>query len=151
MPNFLLNPQLSESYEGADAHRNMLLDRNMQYAMQPSLMTGSYVTALSPLEEMAFQAWAKKNNVPFDDSPDADYDMRGFYKALTNKDTRASSGMNSNDGQMHYTDHFKTPYHESFSEESRFAKKGAPRWNEYDQLGLPSGRLVFDERAKHGK
>jgi len=108
--------------------------------------SGGYLTRLSPGDEQQFQQWVKQNNVPFDPSPQADYDMRGFYKGLKAGDPHARTGMNSNDGKLHYSDYWKTPYHKSFSAESQWATTGAPRWNEKDQLVLPSGQIVLDER-----
>lgn len=131
-----------------DGARDRILQRNMAYALPASVMRGGYLTKLAPLNEMAFQQWVKDNNVPFDPSPKADYDMRGFFQALMSGDQRARTGMNSNDGKLHFGDYFKTPYHESFSAESRYASKGAPQWNELDQLVTPGARIVFDERAK---
>jgi len=119
------------------------LRKNSQYAKPGSAMSG-YQTALSPLEELAFRAWVQKNNVPFDDSPQADYDMRGYFKALKSGNALASS-MNANDGQLHYPDTFKTPYHSSFSSESRFATKDAPTWNVFDRLQDKTGKTVYDE------
>jgi hypothetical protein len=117
--------------------------RNAPYAKQES----SYFTKLPPAQEKDFQAWVKKNNVPFDSSSTADYDMRGFYKGLTSGDPHAQTGMNANDGKLHFSDYYKTPYHQSFSAESKFATEGAPRWNDKDQLVTPDGKVVFDERA----
>lgn len=114
----------------------------MRYAVPAS----SYLTALSPAEEGPFQAWVKANRIPFDPSPQADYDMRGFYKAQMAGDPHAETGMNRNDHKMHFTDYFKTPYHESFSAESKWATPQAPRWNDQDQLVLPNGSVVFDEK-----
>jgi hypothetical protein len=118
--------------------------RNMAYA-KPS--PSGYLTTLSPSDELSFQAWVKQNNVPFDPSPASDYDMRGFWQAMKNGDPDVRTGINANDNQIHYTDKFKTPYHMSFSRESQWATPDAPAWNEADQLVLPSGRIVFDERA----
>lgn len=108
---------------------------------------GSYVTTLAPEEESLFQQWVKSNNVPFDPSPNADYDMRGFFHGLITNDPNARSGINPNDKALHFSDYWKTPYHESFSAESQFANKEAPNWNEKDQLVTPSGKVLFDERA----
>jgi hypothetical protein len=138
----------AEEDPGSLGQSMALLARNRRYALPPSVMKGSYLTQLSPLQEMAFQQWVQKNNVPFDPSPTADYDMRGYYRALMAGDPRAQSGVNANDGQLHFTDAFKTPYHESFSAESKFAAPGAPRWNEADQLVTPGGQIVFDERRR---
>ncbi len=128
-----------------------LLSQNMRYAQPASVMKGGYLTKLNPLQEMAFQQWVQKNGVPFDPSPTADYDMRGFYLAQMNGDGRARSGVNANDGRMHFSDTFKTPYHESFSAESKFSAPGAPHWNNLDQLVTPGGRIVFDERKRNNK
>lgn len=126
---------------------NSILQRNMQYA-KPAPIMGGYLSQLSPADEMAFQGWVKQNNVPFDPSPTADYDMRGFYRAMKNGDPTAKTGMNANDGQMHFSDYFKTPYHQSFSAESKWAAPGAPKWNDRDQLVTPGARVVFDERKQ---
>ena len=113
---------------------------------------GPYVTKLSPKEELAFMQWVQQNKVPFEDSPVSDYDMRGFYKGLMSGDPNARTGMNANDGKLHFSDYWKTPYHQSFSAESKFANpKLAPRWNEQDQLVLPNGTVIFDERAQKAK
>lgn len=117
--------------------------RNSAYAKKQS----SYLTKLSPDDEKTFQAWVKNQNVPFDPSPTADYDMRGFFKAAQMGDPRAKTGINPNDGQIHFDDYWKTPYHKSFSNESQFATADAPAWNSKDQLVLPSGQVVYDERA----
>lgn len=119
--------------------------RNMNYAVASP---NGYLTKLSPHEEALFQNWVKQNNVPFDPSERADYDMRGFWKALVTGDPRAHTGINQNDGKLHFTDYWKTPYHESFSRESQWATPKAPTWNESDQLVLPDGTIVFDERKK---
>ena len=124
------------------------LARNRQWAIEPPPQVGSYLTRLSPMEELIFQEWVKKNKIPFDPSETADYDMRGYWKALQSGDPHATSGMNANDGMMHFTDYYKTPYHESFSAESRWAKPNAPNWNDKDQLIDENGNVVFDERKK---
>lgn len=121
------------------------LSRNAPY-VQPG--AGNYNSLLAPLEEMMFRSWVQENKVPF--NPQAgvtDYDMRGFYKALQSGDPRATSAVNPNDNRMHYPDHWKTPYHQSFSQDSQWAGPVAPRWNEQDQLVSPGGRILKDERA----
>jgi hypothetical protein len=126
-----------------------IFKRNKAYAKPAP--EGGYLTKLSPQDEEEFQRWVKDNNVPFDPSDKADYDMRGFWKSLKSGDGHATTGMNDNDGMMHFTDYFKTPYHKSFSRESKFAKPNAPQWNDKDQLVDASGRVVFDERAESKK
>jgi hypothetical protein len=123
--------------------------RNQAYA-KPAPSQG-YLTRLPPQEEARFHSWVKQNNVPFDSSPHADYDMRGFYKAMQAGDPRATTGVNQNDGKLHFGDYWKTPYHKSFSAESQWATADAPKWNEKDQLISPDGKVVFDERAQSQK
>lgn len=118
-------------------------EKNRRYARP-----GPYVTQLSPQEETGFQQWVKDKKIPFDPSPTSDYDMRGFYRGMKTGDKRASTGTNANDGQLHFSDAWKTPYHKSFSAESQYATPDAPSWNDKDQLVDKQGRVVFDERAE---
>lgn len=122
--------------------------KNAKYAKAPG---GDFQTYLSAADEAKFQMWVKRNAIPFDPSPKADYDMRGFYAALQKKDPAAKTAVNPNDNRMHFPDTWKTPYHQSFSNESKFADPAkAPKWNERDQLVDPTtGAVVFDERAKY--
>lgn len=141
----------SESVQGPSliqmaAAEPSFLERNSAYALP--LKGDGYQTKLAPGEEREFLEWVKQNKVPFDPSPEADYDMRGFWKGAKNGDPRASMGPNPNDNQMHYDDYWKTPYHESFSNESQWATPDAPAWNDLDQLIDKNGNVVFDERAK---
>lgn len=144
MINALMNPQ-----DPATQPANQeAFARNSAYALPPSVMKDGYQTNLNPLQEMAFQQWVKDKQIPFDPSPTADYDMRGFYQAQMNGDSSAKTSVNANDGMPHFTDPYKTPYHESFSAESKYAGQGAPNWNEQDQLVMPDGQVVLDERQK---
>jgi len=72
----------------------------------------TYVTALTPAEERAFQAWVKANDIRDVDHPDSRYDYRGFWKKYPN--------FRHNPGE-HFTDEFKQPGHLSFSNESQYA------------------------------
>jgi hypothetical protein len=47
--------------------------------------------------------------------------------------------------QPHYTDYWKTPYHQSFSAGSQYAGAVAPQWVNSTQLASPGGRILFDE------
>lgn len=107
-----------------------------------------YNTVLPPVDEARFRIWVEQNKVPFDiAAPVSDYDMRGFWKALQAGDPNALTAINPNDKELHYPDYWKTPYHESFSVESQWADPTkAPSWNDKDQLVLPDGKIVFDER-----
>jgi hypothetical protein len=97
----------------------------------------SYRTPLSPAEEQMFQAWVKQNNVPYRDEPDADYDMRGYYNDIVAKGKEAT--VTGPDGAPHYPDTYKTPYHETFSNESKYAPPDAPRWD---------GNVLVDNRGR---
>jgi hypothetical protein len=111
----------------------------------------NYNTQLQPSTELAFRHWLQTNKVPFDPNASVtDYDMRGFYSALIQGDPRATESVNPNDHKVHRSDYWKTPYHESFSNESQWADpKTAPKWTPDDKLVLPDGTVVFDERAKN--
>lgn len=113
------------------------------------LSESPYNTKLSEAEETAFKTWVKDNKVPFNpEAKTSDYDMRGFWKALQSGDPKAKSAVNQNDDQIHYPDYWKTPYHESFSNESKWANPDtAPKWNDKDQLVAPDGKVIHDERA----
>lgn len=119
-------------------------ERNKSYAKQDN-----YFTQLNPGSEAKFRQWLAANKVPFDPNAKvADYDMRGFWMALQTKNPLAMTGINPNDNKLHYPDTWKTPYHDSFSADSQWATPGAPKWNNLDQLVLPNGQIVFDEKAK---
>jgi hypothetical protein len=120
------------------------LTRNAPYA-KPS---DSYQTPLEPPEEGAFRTWVQKNGVPFNpDDQVTDYDMRGYWRSLQ-RGADAGTAVNPNDGQLHYPDTYKTPYHQSFSAESIYAKPNAPVWINDHQLADPkTGKVIFDERS----
>jgi hypothetical protein len=120
--------------------------RNQQWAA-PS--QDGYTTNLGD-REPEFQAWVKQNKVPFDPNQrNPDYDMRGFWLGLQSGDPRARSAIDPNDSKMHFPDYWKTPYHETFSNESKWALPNAPAWNPQDQLIAPNGTVLFDDRARN--
>jgi hypothetical protein len=108
----------------------------------------NYNTQLDPLDEMAYRQWVKDNNVPT--NPDAiapqDYDMRGFWQGLQQQNPRAQSAVDPNDSRLHYPDFWKTPLHQTISNESQWAGPNAPSWTDDDKLVQPNGRVVFDDR-----
>lgn len=110
-------------------------------------------TPLSPDEESQFRLWALMNKVPMSD----DYNMRGYFKAMSLPGMQ-SSGINANDGQMHYPDTFKLPNHETFSTDSGYydprTMPNTPTWEggpigrtggESWTLRRPNGRVVASE------
>lgn len=108
----------------------------------PPAAGGSYTTKLTPNEEAQFQSWVKATKAPWQDDPDADYDMRGYWKALQTGDPNAKQSLSNG----HYPDTYKTPYHKTFSNESKYATPDAPHW-EGDRLIDKSGRVIADESA----
>jgi hypothetical protein len=108
----------------------------------------SYSTDLGS-QEPAFRQWVVQNKVPFD--PDAktpqDYDMRGFWRGLQSGDPKAASAVDPNDNRLHYPDYWKTPFHETFSSESKWAMPDTPSWNDKDQLVAKDGSVIYDDRA----
>jgi len=123
------------------------LKRNQPYINQEPQ---NYSTDLN-VAEPGFQNWVAKNKVPFDvnETGPSDYDMRGFYHGLMTGNKNAEQSVNPNDKRMHYSDYWKTPYHETFSGESQWATPVAPKWNKQDQLISPGGRILKDERNKY--
>ena len=121
-----------------------VLQRNLQWA-KPGWQ--QQVTKLPPEQEAAFQQWVKQNNVAFDPRQTMpDYDMRGFYLALQNKDPKAMTAIDPADKKLHYPDYWKTPQHESFSAESQWATPAAPTWRKNgstDYLATPSGQVIY--------
>lgn len=101
---------------------------------------GSYTTKLDPKMETSFQKWVKANRIPWQDSPTADYDMRGYYKAMISGDPKAKRASSN----LHFPDTWKTPYDRSFSNESMYATHDAPHWVG-NTLVTPDGRVIFDE------
>jgi len=125
---------------------NDFFDRNQAY-----VLPGKHVfnTPLPPEQETQFRSWVADRGVPFDvEAPVSDYDMRGFWQALQAKDPRAWQSLNVNDASMHFPDYWKTPYHETFSNESQWATQDAPTWDALDRLVDREGNVVFDERSQ---
>lgn len=92
------------------------------------------------------------------DDPQSDYDMRGFFQGLQTGDPDATTGLDPNDvdpatGQpkMHFTDKWKTPYHDSFSADSKYALPNAPVWKRDETLVDPrTGQIIYDEAPNQG-
>jgi hypothetical protein len=139
--------------------RKRLYDRNKEFSKKDWKIS----TFKTDKEETEFQKWvadqAKKeaesktqgmfsNYDPHDPFPD--YDMRGFYKDLKAGKSRAKSAVNPQDGKVHGSDYYKTPYHESFSKESQWATKNAPSWVGDDKAGwklMDSKGIVYKDET----
>lgn len=115
--------------------------------LSPYALPGPYISKLNDQDEQKFQQWVKDNKIPFDPSPKADYDMRGFWSALMQGDPRATTGINPADNRIHFTDVWKTPYHKTFSNQSIYASKDAPHWDG-DKLIDMYGNVLADETPK---
>jgi hypothetical protein len=127
--------------------------RNVQYAKPQA----SYQTPLSPEQEAAFRLWLKQTEgkrPPFDPRETLqDYDMRGFWQALSSGDPRAANAVNPIDHKVHGPDTWKTPYHQSFSAQSQYAKPNAPVWtaDETRLVDPATLQVLFDERQQRGR
>ena len=126
-------------------YRENLLKRNRAYS-QPDWQ--KQLTQLPVDKEKAFLDWVKANKVPFNAADKyPDYDMRGYYLSTLTNPQAAKAGINPATQSLHYPDTYKTPYHESFSAESKWATKGAPTWKE-NKLVTPSGEVVFEDKPE---
>ena len=136
--------QLIENQQYEQMRKN-LLARNMAYA-NPNWQ--QQMTQLLPDQEQAFLQWIKANNVPFDiNDKYPDYDMRGYYLSTITNPQAAKAAINPTTQSLHYPDTYKTPYHESFSSESKWATEGAPSWQD-NKLVSPSGEVVFEDKPE---
>lgn len=137
--------RLAQALDNWQSRYNATFNRNRQWAQS----LPSYTTQLSPPEEQAFRSWVTQNRVPFNPvEPTQDYDMRGYWKSVAAQGGNQTA-INPNDHQLHFPDTFKTPYHQSFSNESMYALPTAPRWvNDYQLVDPATGTVVFDERRR---
>lgn len=136
-----------QDYMRRQAEENALASQYMN--ARPPFRPGQFNTSLPFLQEMQFRQWLQNNKVPFDpEAKVSDYDMRGFYQAMQSGSPMARSAINPNDNQMHYPDYWKTPLHQTFSNESQWAGPNTPGWINDSQLASPGGRILHDERAQ---
>lgn len=142
---------------------DQLYARNSQW-VQPG--ASNFQTQLGPMQELMFRNWVQQNNIPFDpNNTKSDYDMRGYWNTsqspgvwkmlqgagkIPSDMSPASTKVDPNDGKPHFPDYWKTPYHETFSNESQWATPSAPGWTADDKLVTPGGQVVYDDRAQGG-
>lgn len=91
-----------------------------------------YNTHLSPEDEAAYQAWAKKNGRENDVE---DYDMRGAWLEAKQK------GVSLEDGRGHYPDTYKKPNHPTFSDQSKYNGEGGVNGGTWSKTS--DGRDVY--------
>ena len=75
--------------------------------------TENDTTLLTPETEAKFQQWVVQNKIRDVDHPDSHYDYRGAWLAGMSADPKAG---------MHWPDQFKQHGHETFSNESQYAR-----------------------------
>lgn len=116
-----------------------------------------YQTNLNTPEQFAFADWASSNKVPVNLGKNSDYDMQGFYKAMQANDPNAQTAISDKDNSLHFNDKFKTPMHETFSNESIYATPSAPHWdgnalknpdNSVKALEIPNEVLKIEDLLK---
>jgi hypothetical protein len=94
---------------------------------RPDPLENGYHTDLGDREEQQFQEWVREHNIPFDDSIESKYDLRGHF---TETGPDAESGRAATRGELPAT--YKTPYDRTMSKESihAFDPNGndAPHW-----------------------
>ncbi len=112
--------------------------RNLPYAKP-----GPYITQLKPDQQVAFQQWVKANNVPYNPSAAADYDMPGYWRDVASKG-RTETAINPVDQRLHFPDTYKTPSHQSFSAESRYATPDNPfKWRGETLLDTRTDQPIY--------
>lgn len=144
-------PEEGPGSEGSFFTPQQVYDRNKGYAKP-----GPYWTTLDPGQEQQFRQWVQQNKVRFNPNEiRPDYDMRGFWQAMQRGDPRARRAIDPNDidkatgkPRVHESDYWKTPYDLTFSRQSQWATKGAPEWNDKEQLVLPNGTVIYDDRNR---
>lgn len=98
----------------------------------PASYRDQYNTRLSPEDEAAYQAWAKKNGRENDVE---DYDMRGAWLEAKQK------GVSLEDGRGHFPDTYKKPNHPTFSDQSKYNGEGGVKGGTWSKT--EDGRDVF--------
>ena len=115
--------------------------RNAPFALPSGT---NYQTPLSVSQEQAFTDWLRNSGAPFDPvAGTTDYDMRGYWLA--------TGGAGWQPGQ-HFPDTYKTPYHQSFSQESMYATPDNPfAWRDDDTLiDTRTGDVIYPQSFAGG-
>jgi hypothetical protein len=110
-------------------------------AIKAGQPTPAYDTQLTPEKEAVYQAWLQQNGMTADNGwamtpqgAGTDYNMRGFFDKYGAVDHKTG---------QHFTDEFKLPNHESFSDQSNYAVgpagAHAGSWDDADQYVRPKG------------
>lgn len=113
---------------------SMTPQERMRRPEETIVRDGQRIPMARPDERIAFERWAKANNVKDPYHPDQHYDYVGAFRAGQGRQ-KGSEG--------HFTDQFKLPGHETFSNESDYA-----RGPEGDHAGSWDGDTFIPASAK---
>jgi hypothetical protein len=102
---------------------------NVQWAKD-----GPYQTPLTTGEEYQYREWVRHVSSMVGhrlEPDDISYDMRGYWKEVVQTGEWQSEHFTKG---AHFPDTYKTPYHPTFSRESRYALPTAPFWDTKERL-----------------
>lgn len=115
------------------------LKRHLQYTRP-----GGWYTQLNPAQQKLFEQWGRTLQTTNGEAlynkqdPTPDYDYAGYWLAMHKGDPRAVRDL----ANGHFPDIWKTPFEQSFSNESQYALPTAPHWVE-----TPQGWQTVDSRG----
>ena len=100
------------------------------------------VSKRDEIKKYLFETWAKAFDVPISD----DYDMQGYFENEVLKG-KSNQDVSAYDNQMHFTDEYKLPNHETFSKQSKYWKEGMPNrdWAGNYFMDMETGQILKDE------
>ena len=153
------NRLIMSDYTGVVQNKRVDIQKLMQVYLQKkqASLPSPYRTQLGMADQMQYQGWRGANQVPDENTGySSEYDMPGFYKEQQSGGTaqRILNGLSfdgptamKSDG-LHYPDTYKTPFHKSFSNESKYKYEGLNReWKQnntggWDLIDLNNGAIV---------
>lgn len=107
---------------------------------------GKYDTKLSKEGEKQFEEWfskSKNDGVIHPNDNGNDYDFRGFWKNIVNSDNK-----NEYNSDNHFPDTYKKPNHETFSNESKYAKGKLKEYaGKWENDKFINSKKKFNERT----
>lgn len=107
----------------------------------PWAKPGPYQTSLGPKKEKRFQGWAKRYERRRGVKVNKEYDYRGWWASASPRERHLAIAKGG-----HFTDKYKTPYDTSFSNQSKYAKKGTPFvWRGGVLVNRKNGRVIVRE------
>lgn len=96
---------------------------------------GPYLTPITSIaNKRKYHKWITHIKKTHGITSTKDYDYRGYWKA---------SGHGKKYKGGHFPDKFKTPYDTTFSNESKYAKKGTPyKWRGNKLVNTKNGKVI---------